>query len=226
MNRDFRQGFLDFLPVLAALVPIALLLGTLAAGKGLSPLEIGLMSVLVFAGSSQFVALELWRDPAPWALVGAAAFIVNLRFVLMNASLARRLGEMRPATRALIGWYMADENWAFAEQRARKQPLTAAYCFGVTIPMVTMWTALTVAGAIAGQGFGSPEAYGFDFAFSAVFIAIIAGFVKTPGTGLVLVASGLAAALAKSFIPGAWHIIIGGLAGIAVAALMWKDERP
>ena len=225
MGREFRQGFFDFLPVLAALMPIGLLLGTLAASKGLSPLEIGLMSILVFAGSSQFVALELWRDPAPWALVGAAAFIVNLRFVLMNASLARSLAHVPPGLRALIGWYVADENWAFAERRAQSQRLTAAYCFGITFPMVTLWTVCTVVGAIAGKAFGRPEAFGFDFAFSAVFIAIIAGFVKTRGTGLVLASSALASALAKLYVPGAWYIIIGGLAGIGIAALMWQEEQ-
>ena len=225
MNREFRQGLVDFLPVLAALAPIALLLGTLAASKGLSPLEAGLMSVLVFAGSAQFVALDLWRDPVPWALVGAAAVIVNLRFVLMNASLARSLGHVPPATRALIGWFMADENWAFAEQRARLQPLTAAYCLGVTLPMVALWTVLTVLGATVGQGFGNPQAYGFDFAFSAVFIGIMASFVRTPQTVVVLAASAISSACAKYLLPGAWYIIAGGLAGVAVAAIMWRETR-
>ena len=65
---EFRQGVIDILPVIAAASVIGLLWGTLAAGKGLSPLETGLMSLTTFAGAAQFVAIELWRDPAPWLL--------------------------------------------------------------------------------------------------------------------------------------------------------------
>jgi hypothetical protein len=60
---EFRQGFIDILPILAAAGVIGLLWGTQAASKGLSPLEAGLMSATVFAGASQIIAIELWRDP-------------------------------------------------------------------------------------------------------------------------------------------------------------------
>ena len=79
--REFRQGAFEILPVLFAATPIGLLWGTFAAGKGLSPLEAGLMSGSVFAGAAQFVALEVWRDPVPWILLTVTAFIVNIRHV-------------------------------------------------------------------------------------------------------------------------------------------------
>ena len=226
MNRDFRQGVIDILPILAAACPVALLWGTVAAGKGLSPLEAGLMSFAVFAGASQIIAIELWKEPAPWALLAATAFIVNIRHVLMSASVARHMGPIPAHLRAPILWFLADENWAFCERRALTGPLTLGYYLGLAIPMVTLWTAFSVAGAILGLQLGRPAAIGFDFAFSAMFIGILAGFVKTPQTGAVLAASAVAAALAKLYVPGAWFIIIGGLAGVAVAALLWKPDAP
>src|SRR5690349_3999590 len=148
--REFRQGVIDILPVIAAASVIGLLWGTLAAGKGLSPLETGLLSAGVFAGAAQFVAIELWRDPAPWAFLTATVFIVNIRHVLMGASLSRHMGQIPPGWRAPLLYMMADENWAFSERRVLRQPLTMPYYLGLGLPMVITWTTTSVAGALAG----------------------------------------------------------------------------
>ena len=221
--REFRQGVLGILPVLVAATPIGLLWGTLAAGKGLSPLEAGLMSGSVFAGAAQFVALEVWRDPVPWILLTVTAFIVNFRHVLMGASLSRHLGGIDRRWHPLMMFLMVDESWAFSERRVQTKPLTLAYYLGLALPMFTAWTTASVIGAAVGNSFGDPAAIGLDFAFSALFISIIAGFWKGSRTGAVLGASAAAAATAKLHVPGAWHIVIGGLVGVAVAAMLHKD---
>jgi 4-azaleucine resistance transporter AzlC len=222
--REFRQGVVDIAPVLVAALPIGLLWGTLAAGKGLSPLEAGLTSLTVFAGAAQFVAIELWRDPVNWLLLALTAFIVNIRHVLMGASLSRHMNAIPRRWHPLLMYMMADENWAFSERRALTTPLTLAYYLGSALPMISIWTLSTLAGSIAGRSLGDPSAIGFDFAFSAMFIAILAGFWKGPRTGAILGASAASAALAKLFVPGAWYIVIGGLAGVAVAALLFDES--
>jgi 4-azaleucine resistance transporter AzlC len=224
-TREFRQGLIDVLPVIAAASVIGLLWGTLAAGKGLSPLETGLMSASVFAGSAQFLAIELWRDPAPWFFLTVTVFIVNIRHVLMGASLSRHMGNIPAGWRAPLLFVMADENWAFCERRALTQPLTMAYYLGLGLPMVTTWTISSVIGALAGASLRDPAAYGFDFAFSALFIGILAGFWKGPKTGAVLAASAVVAAVAKLAIAGAWYIVLGGLAGVLVAVLLHAEKE-
>lgn len=223
--REFRQGVIDILPVITAASVIGLLWGTLAASKGLSPLETGLMSASVFAGAAQFVAIELWRDPAPWFFLTVTVFIVNIRHVLMGASLSRHMGNIPSDWRAPLLFMMADENWAFCERRALIQPLTMAYYLGLALPMVTTWTVSSVIGALAGARLHDPAAYGFDFAFSALFIGILAGFWKGPRTGAVLAASAVVAAAAKLTIPGAWYIVLGGIAGVLVAVLLHVETE-
>jgi 4-azaleucine resistance transporter AzlC len=223
--REFRQGLIDVLPVIAAASVIGLLWGTLAAGKGLSPLETGLMSASVFAGSAQFLAIELWRDPAPWFFLTVTVFIVNIRHVLMGASLSRHMGNIPTGWRAPLLFVMADENWAFCERRALTQPLTMAYYLGLGLPMVTTWTISSIIGALAGASLRDPAAYGFDFAFSGLFIGILAGFWKGPKTGAVLAASAVVAAVAKLAIAGAWYIVLGGLAGVLVAVLLHVEKE-
>ncbi len=220
--RDLRQGVFDVVPVLVAATPIGLLWGTLAAGKGLSPFESWLMSATVFAGAAQFVAIEVWRNPVPWVLLTVTALIVNIRHVLMGASLSRHMGGIDRRWHRVMMFLMADENWAFSERRALKVPLSLGYYFGLALPMWITWTSSSIVGAIVGRSFGDPAAYGFDFAFSAMFIGILAGFWKGPRTGAVLGASAIAAALAKLYVPGAWYIVIGGIVGMAVAALLYR----
>ncbi|HRI90197.1 AzlC family ABC transporter permease [Accumulibacter sp.] len=223
-SADFRRGVFDILPVLAAAVPIGLLWGTLAAGKGFTPFEAWLTSATVFAGAAQFVAVDMWRDPVPLLLIVVTTFIVNVRHLLMGASLQRHLGAFSGPGGLLAMFLMTDESWAFAERKVLAEPLRPAYYFGVALPMWLVWSSASLAGAIAGRSLGDPAVYGFDFAFSAMFIAILAGFWRGPRTGAVLAMSALAAALAKLVIPGAWYIVIGGSAGVLVAALLHGED--
>ena len=85
------MGLGEIAPVILATVPVGLLWGTLATAKGLTLLEAVLMSVLVSAGAAQFVALELWSDPAPVFLLAFTVLLVNMRLVLMAASLSRHI---------------------------------------------------------------------------------------------------------------------------------------
>jgi len=217
---EFRTGMLDMAPFVAAALPMGLLFGTLAAGKGLSPLEAALMSATVFGGAAQFVAIDLWRDPAPWGLLTLTAFIVNIRHVLMGTSLARHMSLFRPRWRPLAMFVMVDEIWAFAERRALKGPLPPAYYWGMGAVMWTQWVVGTTIGAMVGQTLGDPAVFGFDFAFTAMFICILASFWRGPRTGAVLAASAAAAAATKLAVPGAWYIMTGAAAGVAVAVAL------
>ncbi len=224
-STDFRRGLADIAPVMAVAVPIGLLFGALATGKGLSTLEAGLMSATVFAGASQFVALELWREPAPWLLLTLTAVVVNFRHVLMSASFARHLGSFPPGQRLPAMFFLADEVWAFAERRALQGPVPPAYYWGLGLGLWATWTLGSLAGAVVGRSIGDPAAFGLDFAFTAMFIAILTSFWRGWRTGAVLLSSGLVAAVAKTFVPGAWYVVLGGLAGVAIAYALGEEAE-
>lgn len=100
------------LPVAISVAAYGLVWGVLAGQAGMSVAEVAAMSAFVFAGASQFVALELWAPiPPVWSLI-AAALAVNLRFVLMTATLQPLFGHL-PKRAALWRMHLiADENWA------------------------------------------------------------------------------------------------------------------
>jgi 4-azaleucine resistance transporter AzlC len=225
-SEDFKSGLSDISPMIVAYIPIAMLWGTLAASKGLSPLESLLTSAFVFGGASQFVAIEMWREPLPIILMVVTVFVVNLRHALMSASISRHLGGISSRWHPMMMYVLTDEAWAMAERKALARPLTLPYYLGVAAPLWPIWSGFTFIGAWLGAKLGNPAAIGLDFAFAAMFISILAGFWKGPRTGAVIIASAVVAIAAKTYLPGAWYIVSGGLAGAIVAAIFHSESEP
>lgn len=219
---EFSGGMRAIAPLIAAVIPIGLVFGAVAATKGLSPVETGLMSALVFAGGSQFVAMDIWTHPASWAGLGFAALLVNIRHVLLGASIGTKMQAFAPRARYLSVLFLADEIWAMAEFRAGVARLTPAWFAGLAAPFYLAWVLSGLAGATLGALLGDPVTLGLDFAFPAVFIVLVMGFWKGPETGAVLLASAAAAVLVQHFIPGVWYIAAGALAGLVTALFSGK----
>lgn len=211
--------------MVVAYIPIGLLWGTLAAAKGISPLEAVMMSVIVFAGSAQFVAVDMWHDPVPVFLLTFTALIINVRHVLMSASLSRHVDGIPRALHPVVAYFLVDESWALAERRVLETPLTFAYYLGITLPLAMTWWLSTGTGAMLGRALGDPSALGLDFAFSAMFIAILMGFWKGPSTAGVLAASGAVAAITYGAFEGPWYIVAGAVAGALYAYATGRVEE-
>ena len=216
---EFLGGVRAIAPLIVAVVPIGLVFGAVAATKGLSSLEVGLMSALVFAGGSQFVALDIWTNPVAWAAFGFSALLVNIRHLLMSASIGTKMPAFSGPAKYAAMLLLADEIWAMAEVRASDARLTPAWYAGLAVPFYLVWVLASLAGSIAGAFLGDPKAIGLDFAFPAVFIVLVMGFWKGRETGTVLAASAAAAVLTQQLLPGVWYIAAGAAAGVAATLL-------
>ena len=223
-SREARDGLRDIAPAMVAAIPIGLLFGALSVAKGLSVLEAALMSALVFAGGAQFAAVEIWSYPVPIAALAFSTLLINARHVLMGASLAPKTGLFARWQRSVGFAVMADENWAFAERRAARQPLTAAYFAGMGAAFWLNWIVWSSLGAVLGSFLGDPKRIGADFAFTALFIGLIASFGRSRVTLVTIAASAGAAALAFLVIGAPWHVAAGALAGIGAAFLASPRE--
>lgn len=126
-RRERRAALVDILPAMVAGIPFAALCGALAVAKGLSQAEVCLMSLVVFAGSAQFAAIEMWSAPAPVTALVVSTLLINVRHVLMSASLGPRLHALSAQQRVLGCFTLADENWALAERRATAEASSPTY---------------------------------------------------------------------------------------------------
>ena len=230
MRREFlselRAGALAVLPAAIAVVPFGLLLGALGAQKGLSPLEVLLMSGLVFAGSSQFIALDIWSEPAPWLLLAFTTLMVNARHLLMGASLAPKIAHLDRPRSLLALFLLADETWALAERRAAEARLSFGYLMGLGGLLWLNWLAWTGIGAVFGALVRDPAVYGFDFAFTAIFLTLLVGLWRGPRTGVAIVTGALVATATHLAFDGPWYIAAGGLAGALAGALIAPRQQP
>jgi 4-azaleucine resistance transporter AzlC len=221
---EYRSGLAAIAPAAIAAIPIALLFGTVAAAKGLTPAETLLMSALVFAGGAQFAAIEQWTTPAAIGALAFSTLLINARHILMGASLAPKTQAFSPVGRFVAFFAMADEPWAMAERRAAATTLTPAYYLGLTGVFYVNWVFCTWLGALVGPFLGDPALLGADFAFTALFIGLIAGFWKGRVTGATIIAAGVTAALVKVTLGAPWHVPAGAIAGIVAAYLASTDD--
>lgn len=216
---EFRQGAVAIFPICVAAVPIGLLWGTLATERGLSALEIWLMSATIFAGASQFVAIGMWTSPLPIVAIIFTTFMINLRHMMMSASLGRSLQNFTPVQRLIAFYGLTDEIWALSETKARDIALTPSYYAGLFLPLWLSWTFSSLGGSVFGKLLGDPAAYGLDFVFTAMFIGLIVGFRNAADWLPVVVTSAVVSALSFQILPAPWFVILGGIAGVAVSAL-------
>ncbi len=223
---EFRRGLRASLPVMLGFAPFALVLGAQAAQKGLSTLEVPLLSGLNFAGGSEFTAIRLWTSPPHVLLIVAMSFLVNCRHILMGAALAPYLGHL-PRRQALPALFlMCDESWAMALADARQRSarcLSLAYYLGVSAGLYLSWVVFTALGAALGPAVGNLERYGFDMAFTAVFLVLLRGMWRGTRRCRPWLVSLVVAATTCLFVPGAWYVAAGTAAGLAAA--LWLGEE-
>ncbi|MEQ8966514.1 MAG: AzlC family ABC transporter permease [Azospirillaceae bacterium] len=215
---DAVAGIAAIAPVVVAALPIGLVFGALAGQAGLGAGAATGMSAVVFAGASQFVALEQWADPLPVASILLATLLVNLRHVAMGAALAPRLGHWPVAARPAALLFMTDEVWAIALARAAVKPLTPAFYAGLAGALWLAWVGSTAAGHVAGALVADPARWGLDLAITAVFIALLRGAWRGPRDLAPWAASAVAAVAVDRAGAPAMAVAAGIVAGLAVVA--------
>ena len=223
-----RRGVRQSLPVLVSLVPFGLVCGITAQGHGLSLQAAMLMSALVFAGSSQLVALSHWdaAGSAPVLAATLSTLVVNLRFALMGPVLAPWLDRLR-------GWrlwgtlaLLVDQSWALAVADMGAGGRDAGVLLGASVAMWGTWVLSTGLGHVLGAAMRPPEGHPLFFAALAVFVAMLCTMWRGRGDALPWAVAAVAATATARLLPGtSWHIVAGALAG-SLAGLLRDRVRP
>lgn len=221
---SFMDGARDIAPIMVSTVPFGIVYGALAAQEGLSFIENVAMSALTYAGAAQFVALEFWADPLPFFTILAAVFAVNLRHVLYSAALGRKMAPWPAPTRYAGFAFLTDPTFALAELNGGPR-LSAAYYFGLSIPLYLNWLASTALGAAFGNLIGEPQRFGLDFIVTAYFLYLVVSFRKRPRAVHVILASALLSLAVYRFAGSPWNIGAGALGGMALAAWLASRRR-
>lgn len=168
-------GAIRAVPIMLGYLPIGMAFGVLASTAGLNVYSAAAMSVFVFAGSSQLIAVGLIGAGASVAAITVTVFLVNLRHLLMSASLAPYLKNIKAWQQALFSAELTDESFAIHVTYFKKYGVPPFIeLFALNFSAHLAWISGTVIGAWVGGRLALPiEAYGIDFALPAMFIALL-----------------------------------------------------
>lgn len=223
-RQDIRTGFVANLVVSASVAAYGSVLGLMAAQKGLSWYELLVMNLSVFAGSAQFVMVDMWLPPLPVVEIILAVLVINMRYLLIGASLNPLFLGTSLTHKLLFMHLVADENWAMTMARYYRQPTTTWFLLGGGICVQCAWCFGTLSGHRLGAVITNPERYGLDFSFVAVFTALVFSFWKGRQDLLPWIIAAACAYLSELLLPGKWYIICGGVAGALAASLLPPRE--
>lgn len=172
---SFLEGVQHTLPLILGAIPFGIIFGTLGPASGLSVAATMAMSLFVFAGSAQFIALGLLAAGTPVVLIIAVTFVVNLRHLLYSVTLMPSVKHLPLRWRSSLSFWLTDETFAVVVQRMSPQHQSQFhwYYLGSALAMYSNWQLCTLIGITAGQWLPGIENWGLDVAMAVTFIGIV-----------------------------------------------------
>jgi 4-azaleucine resistance transporter AzlC len=237
---EFLGGVKGVLPILLGVIPFGMIYGVLAIGAGLPVSMSQAMSSVVFAGSAQFVATQLFRVSTPGLILIVTTLVVNLRHTLYSASVAPYLQHLSWRWKCLLAYLLTDEAYAVAIThyldaaplppkvggqggRGQGERQHAHWFFlGAGLGLWASWQLSTAIGIVLGAQI--PGDWALDFTLALTFIALVVPALKDQPSVAAALSAGVVAVAAASW-PYKLGLMAAAIIGIAVG-LMLDMHRP
>ncbi len=218
--KNFWAGVRAEIPLMIGVFPFGLIYGALALGAGLSKPAAQMMSSVVFAGSAQFIAAQLFHDSVPGFVIVLTIAVVNLRHMLYSASLAPYLASLSTRWKALLSYLLTDEAYAPSIIHYENNGLTPYghwFLLGAGCSLWCLWQVSTALGIFLGSAI--PESWSLDFALPLTFIAMVMPVLKNKPAVAAALSAGITSLLAYS-LPYRLGLILAALVGIVVGTFL------
>ena len=204
-----RDGIRAALPLALAPVLFSAAFGLLAQDAGMSRLGAVVMSATTFAGSAQFAAATILDDGGGAAAAIVAALLLNARYVALSIAVAPIFPGSR-RRRAIESQLIVDESWALAGRSGRFE---YGILIGVGLLLYVLWVGGTAVGTVVGDLL-DPEAIGLDAAFPALFLALLAPYLRSRRAVLTAVAAAVITLVLLPVAPPGVPIVAASLAAL------------
>ena len=224
-RQDVWLGFKQLIPLSIFVIAFGTAFGLAATQTGLGEPLAMVMSTLVFAGASQFAALDLWGTQIPVVPLAVTVFAINARHLLMGASLYPWLQHLSPARRYGVMIVASDANWAMALQAFNRGQPGFGLLMGGGLALWSFWILGTWLGLHFGGAIDDPKAYGVDMVMGCFLLAMAVGGNKSLRILIIWTVAAGAALLAYRYLPENSHVVVGALAGGVLGAI-WTGKKP
>jgi 4-azaleucine resistance transporter AzlC len=218
---EFWAGVKAELPLLVGVVPFGMIYGVLALAAGLPPGVAQAMSAIIFAGSSQFLTVQLVSLGVPGMIMVLTGGVINLRHALYSASLAPYLQGLSSRWKALLAYLLTDEAYAvtilhFQSENGENHD-RRWFFLGAGLTLWTSWQLSTAFGIFLGAQV--PASWSLDFTLALTFIALVVPSLVDRASLVAAIAAGILAVLAFG-LPFKLGMILAVLCGVAVGLLI------
>ncbi|WP_409050175.1 AzlC family ABC transporter permease [Sphaerotilus sp.] len=223
LHPEGRRGVRDMLPMVPGMAAWGLVTGVAMVKSGLDPWLALLMSLTVFAGSSQLASLPLITTGAPIWVVLLTACIVNLRFVIYSAQWRWYFGHLPRGQRVALSYLAADINYALfvkAWPEPEPRPGQIEYFVSGAVVVWVGWQIPSIVGIVLADAI--PPQWGLGFAGTLALIGLTCSLLVDRATWICAAVAALAAVAAFA-LPYKLHIVVAVAAAVAAGLMM---ERP
>lgn len=220
---EFFHGIRAELPILLGVTPFGMIYGVLATSAGINALDAQAMSSVVFAGSSQFMLVQLMELGTPAIMMILTGLVINLRHALYSASIAPFTRRLSTGWKLILSYLLTDEAYAVAIMHYREAESIRHkhwYFLGAGLALWTCWQISTAAGIFLGAQV--PPDWGLDFTLALTFIALAVPAVNDRPSLLSALSAGATALFARN-LPYKLGLIAAALVGIAVG--LWSERK-
>jgi 4-azaleucine resistance transporter AzlC len=222
LRSAFFDGIREMSPMLIGIVPFGMVCGVGAIAVGASPVAALAMSMIMFSGAAQIVAIQLLAADAPFAVIVLSCLVVSLRLIMYSAAMAPYLRQLDNRWRVVLAYVLTDQAFAGTIQRFRDSDDlsgNASYFLGTGVLLWGTWQVSTLIGILAGQIV--PASWQLEFVVPLCFIAVLMPLLRDRVSLLVFVVSAVAV-VALDAMPLRLSMICAGLLGIGSGVLADK----
>ena len=223
-SKNFLYGLKMSVPVMLGFIPVAIAFAIMALSAGMSRGESVAMSVMVFAGASQMMAVGMIAEGAGQIAIVVATFIMNFRHFIMSTCVFGRMKKTGLAARLLCSFGVTDESFAIFTT-TEKEKCDKWYFFGVFLGTYSSWIIGTLIGTFLGAVLPTAVSNSLGIALYAMFIALLVPSVKGNWRLLlVVIITALVNTLLRLVMDSSWALVVSTLLGAAIGIFVVKDE--
>lgn len=193
MRKSYLLGVEDAIPIVLGYLPIGITLGITAKQVGFFVADIWMMSTFVFAGSAQFIGVDMIGAGAAVLTIATTTFFVNFRHFMLSSAYAPYLHGEKTAKLIFVGALITDESFAVSINKVKKdhKKYNTTYLLALETTAWMSWIIATCLGVALGSFIPSYESLGLDFTLCAMFIGLIAAMITSKTHLIVCLASGI-----------------------------------
>lgn len=171
----FKSGIKDVIPTVFGYIGVGLAMGIVANTSHLSVLAVLIMSLIVYAGSAQFIIISMLLAGSPVSAIVLSTFLINSRMILMSMSIAQYFKKDSLMQNIGLGSLLTDETFALSMNKVNltHQRLKPTWLHAANVVAYLVWAAATVVGCLLGNLIADPNQFGLDFAVVGMFIGLL-----------------------------------------------------